>query len=1043
MWITRISINNPVFATMVMVALTVLGIFSYNRLSVERLPNVSPPVVFISISYPGASPEAIETDITKPIEEAVNSVSGIKQIRSSSKESRSETVVEFLLNTDMNQAVQDVRDRVATVRPGFPKDVKEPFIGRFEGDNAEPVVTYALVSDTVPLRDLSSLADQVVVKQFQKAPGVGRVDTAGTAQRQMRAEIKPRELSAWGITVDQVIQAIQVANQDVSVGLVSGSISESMIRIEGKLRDTSGFAAIPIAQRLRPDGTPVTIRLSQVADVIDDEAERNSISRINGQRTVILEVYKNQDANVVETGEAIKAAAQRMQPLLPSNVELKEIWADSDWVKRSLDGVKRTIIEGAMLTVLIVFLFLKSWRSTVITGLTLPISVIATFIAVYAMGFTLNFMTMMALSLCIGLLIDDAIVVRENIVRHLRMGKSHWQAARDGTEEIGVAVMATTFTICAVFVPIAFMEGLIGRFFSAFGLTVVVAVLVSLFVSFTLDPMLSSVWPDPERQRKTFIDHVFDPIERLIDRVHAIYGKLLALALRHRWKVLGIATLSFFGAIALIGKVGTEFVPETDDGWLSVSMTMAVGSSLDRTDEKVRQVEALLKEIPEIKFVSVNIGGGGGVQGRNAARANIRLIPRDERTKSKKTLEAEIRQKLASVAGIDLAFGWNAPIQLAVLGPDPERLDAILADLMTKLKHVDGITDLRTSLQEGTPALTLKLKDGIAADLGVTAESVGRALRPLVSGEEVSTWMGPDGQNYRVVVRSPKTDRNDLSDLHAVLIPTARVLADGTPLMVPLRQVADLSIKESPREIKRQDLQRRVTISAGAQGRPPGDVGRDVKAIAASFRLPPGYRFDIGGQTREQDESGRAALGALGLAVIFIYIILASQFGSFIQPLAIMASLPLSLIGVVLALLVTGTTLNIFSIIGVIMLMGLVTKNAILLVDFANHGRRDGKSITQALLDAGQVRLRPILMTTFAMVFGMLPLALALGEGAEIQAGMGRAIIGGVITSTLLTLVVVPVLYAMFEGVKERRRARRQARLAGAAAQTAPAAPAD
>ena len=1038
MWITRISINNPVFATMVMVALTVLGLFSYQRLSVERLPNVTPPVIFVSVEYPGASPETVENDVTKPIEEAVNTISGIKMVRSNSRESRSETSIEFELNTDIGRAVQDVRDRVGGIRASFPRDVLEPTIERFEGDNAQPVINYALISKGMPIREVTTLAEQVVVKQFQRAPGVGRVDIWGGSSRQMRIELRARDLTAWGLSVDQVMQAVRNANQDVAVGLVAGASTESVVRVEGRIRDAQGFMNIPIAQRPGSDGTPITIRLAQVANVFDDEAERMSISRINGERSVSLDVYKTQDANVVETGDAIKHAAENMRVLLPPGVELKEIWADSDWVKNSLAGVKSTILEGAALTVLIVFIFLKSWRSTIITGLTLPISVIASFIAIHAMGFTLNFMTMMALSLCIGLLIDDAIVVRENIVRHLRSGKDHRSAARDGTEEIGLAVMATTFTICAVFVPIAFMEGTIGKFFFAFGVTVVVAVLVSLFVSFTLDPMLSSVWPDPPRTKKRFIDHVFDPIEHFIDRVHVWYGRLLDAALRRRKTVLGVATALFFGSMFLIGKVGTEFIPETDDGWLSISMTMAVGSSLDRTNDKVKQVEAVLKQYPEIAFASTNVGNDG----RNSARINIRLVPLAERTRSKKDIENDIRGKLARIAGIELSFGWDSPIRLTVLGPDPERLDSIIADLTAQMRKIPGITDLQTSLKEGTPALAIKLKEGTAADLGVTADSVGRALRPLVEGEDIGSWLGPDAQTYRVIVRMPKRDRSDISDIDALLIPTTRTLADGTPLMVPLRQVADVSIKPSPQVIKRQDLQRRVTITANAQGRPAGDVGLEVKKLAENFKLPTGYRFDIGGATKDQEESGMAAMGALGLAVIFIYIILASQFSSFVQPFAIMASLPLSLIGVVLALLITGTTFNIFSIIGVIMLMGLVTKNAILLVDFANQGRKAGKSIHDALLDAGQVRLRPILMTTFAMVFGMLPLALAMSEGTEFQAGMGRAIIGGVITSTLLTLVVVPVLYAIFEGIKERRRARKAARQGGGAAlASTPAAP--
>jgi hydrophobe/amphiphile efflux-1 (HAE1) family protein len=1038
MWITKVSINNPVFATMVMVALLVLGLFAYQRLGVEQIPDISPPIVVVTVSYPGASPEAVEQDITKPIEETVNTISGIKQIRSNSFESFSRTVVEFELSTNLTQAVQDVRDRVARIRAGLPRDALEPTIMRVETQNAQSVVSYALMAKDMSLRDLTTLADQVVVKQFQRAPGVGQVNIWGATSREITLQLRSRDLTAWGISVDQVMQAVKAANQDVPVGLVQGPSSEAIVRVEGRIRDAKQFADIPIVQRSLPgtDGNaarPVTVRLSQVADVIDGEAERESISRFNNQPSVSVQVYKSQDANVVETGDAVKRAAKDMQVLLPAGVELKEVWASSDWVKGSLDDVKRTIIEGAALTVLIVFLFLKSWRSTVITGLTLPIAVIATFIAIYAFGFTLNFMTMMALSLCIGLLIDDAIVVRENIVRYLGKGYSHIDAARRGTEEIGLAVMATTFTICAVFVPVAFMKGVIGRFFYPFGVTVAVAVLVSLFVSFTLDPMLSSIWHEKPRhaprnrlERAAFnaFDRAFAFIDRVLEAVHRIYGRVLDWALVWRKTTLAIATTTFIAGILVAATLGSEFVPETDDGWISVNLRTAVGSSLERTDAKVRQIEDILRTFPEVEVIDSSIGSGDG---RNTAETNIRLVPRDKRERDKKTIEGEMRKKLATVAGAELAFGWGQPISVSLLGSDPERLDSIVRELRDRMAQIPGIADVQSSIVEGTPAVAVKLRP-IAADMGVTNESVGRALRPLVAGDEVGNWLGPDGQNYKIMMRVPRSERADPAALDSLLVPTSRMQADGTPMMVPVRQVAEVSFKSSPQVIKRQDLQRKVTISAGTQDRPVGDVSGDVKKLTDTFKLPPGYRFDIGGQSKDMAETGQAALGAMALAVIFIYIVLASQFGSFIQPIAIMASLPLSFFGAFVALKITGTTFNLFAIIGLIMLMGLVTKNAILVVDFANHGRKEGKSIVQALRDAGQVRLRPILMTTCAMIFGMLPLSLALGDGAELQAGMGRAIMGGVMTSTLLTLVVVPVLYAIFETALENRRERKAQR---------------
>ena len=496
MWFTRVSIANPVFATMVMAALCVLGLFSYSQLRVERLPDITPPIVFVVVAYPGASPEAVETELTRPLELSLNGIAGVKMIRSNSLEGRSETVVEFQISADMSRAVQDVRDKVAVVQPSFPRDAKQPYVSRYDGDNAQPTVYLSLLGQERSARELSLLADQVVRKRLERATGVARVDVGGLTVRQVRIDLDPQRLRALQLTPGDVSTALQRANADMPVGLLSGTKEDAIVRVEGKVKDAKGFADIVVATR---NGN--VIRLADLGTLVEREREPESISRDDGVPSISFQVYKQQDANIVETGEAIKQAAEELKKTLPPGVELRLVYADSDWVARSLSGVKKTLIEGALLTVAIVFLFLHSWRSTIITGLTLPIAVISAFIAVYMFGFTLNFMTMMALSLCIGLLIDDAIVVRENIVRHIHLGLGHRQAAQVGTDEIGLAVMATTFAICAVFVPVAFMKGIVGKFFFSFGVTVAVAVVVSLFVSFTLDPMLSSIWKDPPTNR--------------------------------------------------------------------------------------------------------------------------------------------------------------------------------------------------------------------------------------------------------------------------------------------------------------------------------------------------------------------------------------------------------------------------------------------------------------------------------------------------------------------------------------------------------------
>jgi hydrophobe/amphiphile efflux-1 (HAE1) family protein len=1029
MWITRTSIRNPVFATMVMIGITVLGVFSYLRLNVEQMPDVSLPFVQIMTLYPGAAPEAVEADVTKPIEYAVNQVSGVKRIFSNSREGSSQVFIEFRLSTNATVAIQDVRDKIAMVRPTFPRDVKDPLVNRVDNENSQPIATLAVMSQTTGLRELTSLTDQTIVKALENQPGVARIDVNGRATREIRIQIKPHAVTALGLGVDQVIQAIQNANQDVPAGRLTRGQNDSVVRVEGKIKDPEQFSRIIVAQQ---GGGPVF--LSQVADVIDGEKEMTSFARINGRPAITLDIQKAQDANIVETGRNVKAAVAALKARLPSDVDVRVTFSTAENVERAVDRVKQTIVEGGMLTVLIVFLFLHSWRSTVITGLTLPLAVIATFIALYAFGFTINFLTLMALSLCIGLLIDDAIVVRENIVRHLSLGKDHATAAREGTDEIGLAVMATTFAIVAVFVPIAFMSGVIGRFFFQFGLTVAVAVLVSLFISFTLDPMLSSVWHDPVATRFKYapwLGRFMAGIERGIDAVHVIYGRVLRWALGHRKTVIGIAVVAFFGSFAIVPLVGTEFMPQTDQSFISLRLNTPVGSSLEYTDAKVREVEDVLKKFPEIELAMTSVGTEDG---RNYARVNLKLAERAKRNRSQMQLETLIRDAIRPVPGIELAIGYDRPIWFNLLGPDSDTLSKLSAEFAAKVAKVPGIADLETSDKAANPAVSIRLNNDAASDLGITVQQVGATIRPLLAGDTVSYWLGPDGQNYEVNVQLSKDNRRMSSDLGNLYLTSNKRGPDGQMRMVPLRQVAELVETTSPQIIKRQDLQRRIGIYANAEGRPAGDVGTDVQKIASAMDLPPGYRLAAAGQQQDMQESFSAAVAALGLAIIFIYLILASQFASFTQPVAIMASLPFSLIGVFLALLLTRTTLNIFSIIGFIMLMGLVTKNAILLVDFANRSRRAGAALHDALLDAGQVRLRPILMTTAAMIGGMLPLALGIGEGGETQAPMGRAIIGGVITSTLLTLVVVPVIYTYLDGWTERRKRSRERRAAGALA---------
>ncbi|MFZ5551101.1 MAG: efflux RND transporter permease subunit [Pseudomonadota bacterium] len=1059
MWMTRVAINNPVFATMVMVALCVLGLFSYSKLGVEQMPDISLPGAWIDVRYPGASPEAVEREVAKPLEEAINSIAGVDRVQSRSFEGRVQASVEFTLNTDMSRAMQDLRDRVAAVQAAFPKDVKPPAISRFQADNAQPVVVMALMSKTRSARELSTLGELTIAKRLGRVEGVAKVDVGGLVSREVRIDLDPMRLKAYGVTPAEISAALAAANADQPVGLVSDRVSDAILRVEGRVKDPKQFADIVVARR-----GSLALTLNDLGTLVEREREPDSIARTNGQPAISFSVFKQQDANIVATGDAVKEAMEELRKGLPADIELNLIYASSDFVKNSLDGLRHTLIEGALLTVAIVFLFLHSWRSTIITGLTLPIAVISSFIAVYAFGFTLNFMTMMALSLCIGLLIDDAIVVRENIVRHIGMGKNHHQASEDGTNEIGLAVMATTFAICAVFVPVAFMGGVIGKFFYPFGITVAVAVIVSLFVSFTLDPMLSSVWKDPPSaylKRVPVIGHLIRGTDRGMDWLHGVYGRLITWAfsgrryrlplpawgrpfdsegqrdrsqprrlrritLTPRGVIAWSGFMSFVVALGLSGLVGSEFVPQTDQGFTQLNLRFPVASSLDRGNDKVLQVESILARYPEIKTVQTVVGstGEGLATGRNQAALNIALVDRKQRDRSQKQIEDAIRADIANIPGLEASVGFDRPIWITILGADGEQLTKVAKDFAEKLKGIKGVVDVDTTVKPGLPAFAVRLKESAIRELGLTGPQVAASLRAYVNGDVATYWTTPDGNQVEVLLRLPQGQRERIEQMAKLPVAFAK---DGSP--IALDQVATITQVFNPEVIRRQNLQRREAVYAGVEGRPSGDANADVQKLIKETQLPPGVSFMVDGAGKQQAEAFGGLLSAMALAVIFIYIVLASQFGSFLQPIAIMMSLPLSLIGVMLALLLWRSTLNVFSMIGLVMLMGLVTKNAILLVDFANHARKAGASVRDALLQAGQIRMRPIMMTTAAMVFGMLPMAIALNEGGEIQAPMGRAIIGGVITSTLLTLVVVPVMYSYLEGLSawfRRRFVRRQ-----------------
>jgi HAE1 family hydrophobic/amphiphilic exporter-1 len=1035
MWFTRVSLRNPVFATMVMLALLVLGLFAFQRLKVDQFPNIDFPVVVVTTEYPGASPEIVESEVTKKVEEAVNAIAGVNALTSRSYEGQSVVIIEFQLHIDGRKAADDVREKIAILKPSFRTDVKEPRVLRFDPASraiwSVAVLPEAVNGKALSAVELTTWAEQTLKKRLENVRGVGSVTLVGGTRRAVNIHLDPAAMEALGVTADQVTTAVRNENQDLPVGTLKTSERDRVVQVLSRLKNPQDFGQIIVARR---GGSPV--HLSQVARVSDGTQEVESLALYNGQRTLLLQVQKAQDENTIAVTDGLKVAVESLKAELPPGVKLEPIADGSRPIRVSVENVRQTLIEGALLTVLIVFLFLNSWRSTVITGLTLPISVIGTFFFMNLLGFTINMITLMALTLSVGLLIDDAIVVRENIVRHVQMGKKPFDAAMDGTSEIGLAVLATTLSIVAVFLPIGFMGGIIGKFFHEFGITMVAAVLISMFVSFTLDPMLSSVWHDPEIEKHgqhrapvTLYDRTIGRItgwfDHIQDRLADTYQGALRWSLAHKLSTMGLAIAVFVGSIFMLPLLGTEFVPKADFSETSLSFHTPVGSSLQATEAKTKQVEAVLREFPEVKYTLSTINTGNA-QGTMYASVYVRLVDRQLRTLNADAMAAKLRDRLRTVPGITVTHaglldpvGGNKQIEFSLQGDDLAELERLTQQVMERVRPIVGLVDLDASVKPNKPTVDIVMRREIASDAGLNSAAVASSLRTFVAGQTVGNWRAADGESYDVNVRLAPEQRARADDLEQLPFVVGNN-ADGTARVVRLGQIAEVVDATGPNQINRRNLNREVAISANVYGRSAGEVSGEIRQVLDQMSFPPGYRYEFGGSTKNMQESFAYAVSALALAIIFIYMILASQFQSFLQPLALMTSLPLTLIGVVLALLMFGSTMSMFSVIGIVLLMGLVTKNAILLVDFAIRAREgfEGQpplDRENALLLAAKVRLRPILMTTLAMVFGMVPLAFALTEGSEQRAPMGQAVIGGVITSSILTLVVVPVVYCYMD----------------------------
>ncbi len=1015
MFLSNLAIKRPVFATVLVLALLTLGLFSYRRLAIELMPDVELPILTITTEFPGASPEAVERELTRKIEEAVNPIAGVRHVYSTSREGLSSVMVEFHLQVRINEASQEVRAKINAVRRELPEQIKEPVIQKMDF-GAMPVVALAVRSPTLTARDLTTVVDRKVKRRLESIPGVGKVRLVGASRREVNVLVDPARIDAMGLGVDEVIAGLAAENVNTPLGRLNREGTEMPLRISGKPALVPGFEAMVIGHR---GDHPVT--LGEVATVVDGIEEQRSLALVNGVPAVALEVLKQSKSNTVGVVEAVKHEVGRLAPELPPGTEIDLVRDSSVMIRESVSDVQTTMIVGGFLTILIVFCFLNSWRSTVITGVTLPISVISSFISMYFFGMTLNVMTLMALSLAIGLLIDDAIVVRENIVRHLEHGEDHMAAARNGTAEIGLAVLSTSLSIMAVFVPVAFMKGVVGRFFFQFGITVAFAVLVSLFVSFTLDPMLSSRWVDPDVERKGkrhVVARLLDRFNTWFDRTADRYKALIGWALDRRKLVLGVASGAFLVGLGLFALLESEFFPAFDRAEFMVRFKTAPDASIEETKGRLGVVLGELKSLPEIERTYATIAAGDADTVRNAA-VFVKLREKSERRRDQYAVMRDVRARLEGIPGLipsveEDADSFQKPFMVLVRGEEIPKLKEYAAALKKSLYGVGGIVDLEATLEQDLPEYRLTVVRERARDAGLGTDAVVSTVGALVGGQIVSTYEDEAGEAVNVRVRLPEGLREDVRQVGTLRLAVA---GPGTATLVPLADLVRVERTVSPSEISRQDLSRQVVLSANLDRLPLGTAAEAALREAARIPMSPGYRVVMSGDTEIMAESFGYLGEALVLAVVFVYLILAAQFESFIDPLAIMLSLPLSIVGMAGMLILTRDTVSIMSLIGLILLMGLVTKNAILLVDYTKVLRRRGMERREALIMAGRTRLRPILMTTLAMIFGMLPLALAIGQGAEMRAPMARAVIGGLVTSTLLTLIVVPVVYTLLDDV--------------------------
>ena len=1019
-WLAALCVRRPVFASVLILSLTVIGIFSFVRLGIDQFPNVDFPAIVVTTRLPGAAPEQVESEISDHIEEAVNTISGIDTLTSVSSEGVSQVVVGFNLEKSTDVAAQEVRDRVSRVLPLLPRTVQQPIVEKRDPD-AFPVLTIAVTADK-PVRDISEYADKVLRRQLESADGVGQVLVLGSRNRQINVWLDAGRLQAYTLTVNDVARALQTQNADIPGGRLDQGAQSVTMRTRGRVESPAEFGDIVIREI---GGHPVLVR--DVARIEDGEADPQTVASVNGSPTVLLQIRKQSGTNTVEIVNGVKARLAVLRGALPAGYELRIVRDQGEFIEASIRSVEEHLVVGSILAALVVLLFLGNLRSTVIAAVSIPTSIIATFGLIWYMGFTLNMLTMLALTLSVGIVIDDAIVVLENIYRFIEeKGMPPMQAAVEATNEIGLAVLATTMSLVAIFVPVAFMSGIVGRFMKSFGLTMAFAIMVSLVVSFTLTPMMSARWLKLKRPRED-TDHrihdskhsgVFGPLDRG-------YSRMLEWAMAHRGVIATVAVVVFFSSVPLFRFVNVNFTTQDDQSGFDLSVRAPEGTSLDATQVLADRIATAIRRIPEVDYTLLTVAGdGAGTQ--NNASIFVKLVPIEARGRDQFDVMAQVRTEILKPYA-DRGFRVNVGgggfggggVQYVLQGPEIAGLQRYGDELLQKVKAVPGVVDADTSLNNGKPELSVRMNRAKAADLGVQLLDAAEALRLLVGGDAVTTY-NEAGEQYEVHVRAEASDRTSDDALGQLPIPSLRLGA------VTLDNVAQFSRGEAPSDIRRLGRQRQVTVSANLlPGTSQAAVQNAISERASQLGLPAEYRGQFGGQARELNRTVTAFLTALALSLIFMYLVLAAQFESWLHPVTIMLSLPLTLPFALISLIIFRQSLNIFSALGLLVLFGVVKKNSILQIDHANQLKAQGLGTHDAIVLACRNRLRPILMTTLAFVVGMVPLVVTSGAGASTNHSIGWVVIGGQTLVLVLTLVVTPVTYSLFDQLRQKRLVRR------------------